>query len=43
VEPVVEEVPDIDALINEIEADVAPVRFLALGRSRQELVERSTS
>ena len=41
-EPVIEDVPDTDALINLIEAEVAPVRFVAVGRSREELVERGT-
>lgn len=42
VEPVIEDVPDADVLINLIEAELAPVRFVALGRSREELVERGT-
>ena len=42
VEPVVEDLPDAEALINQIEAEVAPVRFVAVGRPREELVERET-
>ena len=30
------------ARINQIEAEVVPVRFVAVGRSREELVERGT-
>jgi adenylosuccinate synthase len=40
--PVIEDVPDADALINLIDTEVAPVRFVALGRSREELVERGS-
>jgi adenylosuccinate synthase len=40
VEPIVEELPDAEAVIDLIEAEVAPVRFMAVGRSREELVER---
>jgi adenylosuccinate synthase len=42
VEPVIEDLPDAEALINQIEAEVAPVRFVTVGRSREELVERGT-
>lgn len=41
-EPVIEDLADVDALINLIDTEVAPVRFVALGRSREELVERGT-
>jgi adenylosuccinate synthase len=40
VEPVLEDVPGVDELIEQIETEVAPVRFVARGRSREELVER---
>jgi len=43
VEPVTEDLPNAEALVSLIEADVAPVRFVAVGRSREELVERGTS
>jgi adenylosuccinate synthase len=39
-EPVIEDVPDAEELIKVIEAEVAPVRFVAAGRSRADLVER---
>jgi adenylosuccinate synthase len=42
VQPVIEDLPDADALIHLIEAEVAPVRFVAAGRSRGELIERGT-
>jgi adenylosuccinate synthase len=42
VEPVVEDLPGAEALIHQIEAEVAPVRFVAAGRSREELLERGT-
>jgi hypothetical protein len=42
VEPVIDDLPDADALINQVEAAVAPVRFVAVGRSREELIERGT-
>jgi adenylosuccinate synthase len=41
-EPVIEDLPNAEALIQRIEDDVAPVRFVAVGRSRDELVERGT-
>jgi adenylosuccinate synthase len=40
VEPIIEDLPSAEALIERIEAEVAPVRFMAIGRSREELVER---
>jgi hypothetical protein len=40
-EPVIEDVLDADEFIRLIEAEVAPVRFVAAGRSREELVERA--
>jgi adenylosuccinate synthase len=42
VEPIVEDLPNAETLIDHIEAEVAPVRFVAAGRSREELVERGT-
>jgi adenylosuccinate synthase len=42
VEPVIEDLPNAEALIKQIETEVAPVRFVAVGRSREELVERET-
>ncbi len=41
VEPIIQDLPDADALIDLIEAEVARVRFVARGRSRGELIERS--
>ena len=42
VQPVLEELPDAAALIGEIESQAAPVSLVAIGRSRDELVERAT-
>src|SRR5262245_34303599 len=41
-EPIIEDLPNAETLIKQIEAEVAPVRFVAVGRSREELVERGT-
>ncbi|MGE0704312.1 MAG: adenylosuccinate synthetase [Vicinamibacterales bacterium] len=40
-EPVVDDVADAERFIELIEAQIAPVRFVAAGRSREELVERA--
>src|SRR5262245_59663729 len=39
-EPVIERLPNAEALIKAIESEVAPVHLVAMGRSREELVER---
>jgi adenylosuccinate synthase len=41
-EPIIEDLPNAETLIAQIHTDVAPVRFVAVGRSREELVERGT-
>jgi adenylosuccinate synthase len=41
-EPVIEDVANAEEFIKLIEAEVAPVRFVAAGRSRAELAERRT-
>jgi hypothetical protein len=43
VEPIIEDLPNAETLIELVDADVAPVRFVAVGRSRDELVERGPS
>ena len=43
VEPIIEDLPNAEALVKRIEAEVAPVSFVALGRSREELVERGNN
>jgi len=42
VEPIIEDLLDSEALIRRIEAEVVPVRLVAVGRTREELIERET-